>query len=70
MLCAIDPQFDPGIQKAITKVKSKLGERGRVVVRASGTEPIIRVMVDSEDRHTAVEMANSLADSVRAATTT
>ena len=70
MVGAVDPQSDPGIQKAITKVKSKLGQQGRVVVRASGTEPIIRVMVESEDRHTAVEMANSLADSVRASTTT
>jgi phosphoglucosamine mutase len=30
-------------------VSAKLGERGRVVVRASGTEPVVRVMVEAED---------------------
>ena len=35
---------------AVGDVESQLGERGRVVLRASGTEPVIRVMVEGEDR--------------------
>ena len=67
---AADPQSEPGIQKAITEVQSKLGEQGRVVLRASGTEPLIRVMVEGEDSDRVVELANYLADTVRAALTT
>ncbi|MEE9571313.1 MAG: phosphoglucosamine mutase, partial [Gammaproteobacteria bacterium] len=61
----VDPHSEPGIRHAITEVESKLGGRGRVVLRASGTEPVIRVMVEGEDRDTVAELAQHLADSVR-----
>jgi phosphoglucosamine mutase len=38
----------PAVQKAIEKAEATLGERGRVVVRYSGTEPLLRVMVEAE----------------------
>ncbi len=38
----------PGVQKAIEEAKSTLGDRGRVVVRYSGTEKLLRVMVEAE----------------------
>jgi phosphoglucosamine mutase len=38
----------PGVQKAIAEAETGLGERGRVVVRYSGTEPLLRVMVEAE----------------------
>ena len=38
----------PGVQRAIKEAEDSLGERGRVVVRYSGTEPLLRVMVEAE----------------------
>ena len=66
----IDPQSEPGIRDAITAVEAKLGDRGRVVLRASGTEPVIRVMVEGEDRDTVAELAQHLANSVRTSLST
>lgn len=45
----------------------RLGSRGRVLLRASGTEPLIRVMVEAEDEHETRREAESIAASVRAA---
>ncbi len=66
----VDPHSEPGIRNAITEVESKLGGRGRVVLRASGTEPVIRVMVEGEDRDMVAELAQHLADSVRSTLST
>ncbi len=43
----------------------KLGERGRVLVRASGTEPLIRVMVEAETQEAAEKCADQLLDSIK-----
>ena len=43
------PLDNAGVQKVIDNGKSKLGEAGRLVVRPSGTEPVIRVMAEGED---------------------
>jgi phosphoglucosamine mutase len=40
---------DPQVQSAIEKVKDTLGDTGRILVRESGTEPVIRVMVEAKD---------------------
>ncbi len=61
----VDPHSAPGVRDAISLVEERLGDRGRVVLRASGTEPVIRVMVEGEDRDTVAELAQHLADSVR-----
>jgi len=60
-----DPTREPAIREAIGAAESELGGRGRVVLRASGTEPLIRVMVEGEDRAQVTTLANRLADSVR-----
>ena len=39
----------PAVQAAIEKERSGLGERGRILVRASGTQPLLRVMVEAEE---------------------
>jgi phosphoglucosamine mutase len=60
-----DPTKDPAVRDAVDSVESELGGRGRVVLRASGTEPVIRIMVEGEDRHQVNSLASRLADSVR-----
>jgi phosphoglucosamine mutase len=63
----LDPKQSPQIQQAVQRVEAALGSAGRVVLRASGTEPLIRVMVEGEDEAVVSRHANELADVVRAA---
>ena len=62
---SVDVNDEPGIRQAVGDAESVLGKRGRVVLRASGTEPVIRVMVEGEDEETVSSVARTLADSVR-----
>ena len=48
-------------QAAVAMAESELADSGRVVLRASGTEPVIRVMVEGEDHDQVVSIANRLA---------
>jgi len=43
------PLDNVGVQRAINDGKSKLGKTGRLVIRPSGTEPVIRVMAEGDD---------------------
>lgn len=45
-----EPLADPQVQQLIAHIDEQLGHSGRVLVRASGTEPVIRVMVEAEDK--------------------
>lgn len=65
----VDPGEQPAIREAVRAAEDELGKRGRVVLRASGTEPVIRVMVEGESRDCVDALADRLADSVRAALT-
>jgi phosphoglucosamine mutase len=62
-----DAAADKTLAAAIAKVEQELGKRGRVVLRASGTEPVIRVMVEGEDAQAVGRHAATLAEVVRAA---
>jgi phosphoglucosamine mutase len=62
----IDPNANAAIRSAREEVECELGRRGRVVLRASGTEPVIRVMVEGEDEHEIGACANRIAECVRA----
>jgi phosphoglucosamine mutase len=61
----VDPTSSPGVRDAVGRAEAELGQRGRVVLRASGTEPVIRIMVEGEDRQQVTALAGRLADSVR-----
>ena len=53
------------VANAIAAVERELGSRGRVLVRASGTEPLIRVMVEGEREEQVRGHADAIADSIR-----
>jgi phosphoglucosamine mutase len=57
----------PEITKAVREVESELGDSGRVVLRASGTEPLIRVMVEGRDEVKVNRCAERIAEAVRSA---
>ncbi len=63
----VDPKQSSAIQQAVARVEASLGASGRVVLRASGTEPLIRVMVEGEDEAVVARHANELAEVVRQA---
>jgi phosphoglucosamine mutase len=58
---------DPALAEAVNAAKSKLGDVGRVLLRPSGTEPVIRVMVEAQQPGLAEQVAEQLADAVRLA---
>jgi phosphoglucosamine mutase len=55
---------DESLQQQITKVENDLKDTGRVLIRASGTEPLLRVMVETIDADVAMSAAKSIADLV------
>ncbi|MGM3162075.1 phosphoglucosamine mutase [Dickeya undicola] len=62
-----DPLESELVKQATQAVEEQLAGRGRVLLRKSGTEPLIRVMVEGEDEVTVTQMANRIADAVKAA---
>ena len=56
---------DSEVKEAIENAKAKLGTSGRIVVRPSGTEPLLRVMIEGEDLEYINVLANSVADVLR-----
>ncbi|MEP6478172.1 MAG: phosphoglucosamine mutase [Rhodoglobus sp.] len=56
---------DSVIAAAVAEAERVLGDTGRVLLRPSGTEPMVRVMVEAEDQATADRIAHELADVVR-----
>jgi phosphoglucosamine mutase len=56
----------PSVQIAVQQVEDELGDTGRILLRPSGTEQMIRVMVEAGDEHVAHRLAAHVADMVRA----
>ena len=57
---------DPGLAAAVSEAQAELGDSGRVLLRPSGTESLVRVMVEAETYETANGVAHRLADIVKA----
>ena len=57
-----EAQNDPKVQEAVAAVAARLGDTGRILVRESGTEPVIRVMVEAADKKTCQECVDQVVD--------
>ena len=60
-----DAQNDPDVQAAVKKVADELGDSGRILVRESGTEPVIRVMVEADTKEICEKYVDSVIDVIR-----
>lgn len=58
-------QNDPAVQKAVAEVAAKLGSTGRILVRESGTEPVIRVMVEAESKEICEKYVDQVVDTIK-----
>lgn len=65
---SVDKQALPGsdvVNKRIASAEEELGDSGRVLVRPSGTEPVVRVMVEASDANLATRIAQEIADVIK-----
>ncbi|MEJ6559034.1 MAG: phosphoglucosamine mutase, partial [Candidatus Thioglobus sp.] len=62
---SIDLDSHQMLNKTMLEVEKSLGDEGRVLIRASGTEPLIRVMVEAKDMKVTQQSAEKLADTLR-----
>jgi phosphoglucosamine mutase len=60
-----DFSADPVVMRAVAKAEAALSGKGRVLLRASGTEPLVRVMVEGRVQRTVERWAQVIADAVR-----
>ncbi|MFB9135931.1 phosphoglucosamine mutase [Vibrio sp. AK197] len=61
-----DPMSSEAVKTAVNAAETELGDKGRVLLRASGTEPLIRVMVEGEDAELVQRLALMIAETVKA----
>ena len=62
-----DPLEKAAVKTCIAEVTKRLGKSGRLVIRKSGTEPLVRVMAEAEDEAIMLEAVEEVADAVRKA---
>ena len=60
-----DAKNDPDVQKAVAAVTEALGNEGRILLRESGTEPVIRVMVEADSNETCEKYVDQVIDVIR-----
>ena len=58
-------QDDPDVQKAVQVVAEELTDTGRILVRESGTEPVVRVMVEAETKEQCQILAERVVNVIR-----
>jgi phosphoglucosamine mutase len=61
-----DPLESDEVKQVTAEVEKQLAGRGRVLLRKSDTEPLLRVMVEGEDAELVEKLANRIADAVKA----
>jgi phosphoglucosamine mutase len=61
----VDVESVPAVADAMARVREALGDHGRLLVRYSGTEPLLRIMIEGEDQATVQAWAEEIADAVR-----
>jgi len=61
-----DAQNDPDVQAAVKRVADELGDTGRILVRESGTEPVIRVMVEADTHELCEKYVDSVIEVIKA----
>ncbi|MGB9150697.1 MAG: phosphoglucosamine mutase, partial [Burkholderiales bacterium] len=62
-----DHKGNKDVEQAVENAQRELGDDGRVLLRPSGTEPLLRVMVEGKSREMVSTLANRIADYVRQA---
>ena len=58
-------QADPDVQAAVSEIAARLGDSGRILVRESGTEPVVRVMVEAETEELCRECVDFVLDTIQ-----
>ena len=58
-------QADPDVQAAVNEIAAKLGDTGRILVRESGTEPVVRVMVEATTEEICQEYVDFVVDAIK-----
>ena len=58
-------QADPDVQASVAEVAAKLGDTGRILVRESGTEPVVRVMVEAATMEVCQEYVDAVVDTIK-----
>ena len=61
----VDLKTVPGIAAVMSVVESRLAGNGRLLVRYSGTEPLLRIMIEGRDQHEIAQWAQEIADAVK-----
>ena len=69
-MSALGPGTDPlsraTVRQAIDEAEARLGQDGRLLIRKSGTEPVIRVMAEAEDEGLMTQIVNDIVGAVEA----
>jgi len=58
-------QDDAAVQEAVSKVAEALGDTGRILVRESGTEPVVRVMVEAPDHDICQKYVSRVVETIK-----
>ncbi len=58
-------QADPDVQAAVSEIASRLGDSGRILVRESGTEPLVRVMVEASTQEMCQEYVDFVVNAIK-----